>query len=237
MNFRDRLYQSYVVSQVRFDPKDLARRRPYLSSIVRRFIPPNKAIRIVDLGCGYGAVLQVLQEQGYLNSSGVDTSPQQVELAAKLGIKGVSIGGIVEYLHGIESGSVGVAIVFDVLEHLTRDELFEIGDEIHRVLVPGGICLVHAPNADGLRGASIRYGDLTHERAFTRGSLEQFASVVGMEMTGAYEEAPVVHGVKSFVRYAIWKVGTFPIRLLAVAETGAKPQCLSANFLAVLKNK
>src|SRR5271154_4778781 len=109
MNFRDRLYQSYVASHVRFDAGDLERRRPYLTWVVRRFIPPDKSIRIVDLGCGYGAVLQVLQEQGYLNSSGVDTSPQQVELAASLGIKGVSLGGIVEYLSGVGAGSVDVA--------------------------------------------------------------------------------------------------------------------------------
>jgi cyclopropane fatty-acyl-phospholipid synthase-like methyltransferase len=55
----------------------------------------------------------------------------------------------------------------DVIEHLTRQELFDLLDSVYRVLAPGGVCLVHVPNAEGLYGMRIRYGDFTHELAFS----------------------------------------------------------------------
>jgi SAM-dependent methyltransferase len=204
--------------------------------LVRRFIPQDKNIRIADLGCGYGSFLKVLQEQGYRNSFGVDISPQQVELAASLGVKGVSQGGVFDFLRDLPDSSLDVVIVIDILEHLTLDELFLIGDEMHRVLVPRGICVMHVPNGEGLFGLRIRYGDLTHERTFTAKSIDQFAGVVGLEVRSIHEDVPVIHGVKSFVRYVLWKVGTLPARLIFMAETGSKSCCLSSNVLAILAN-
>jgi hypothetical protein len=58
----------------------------------------------------------------------------------------------------------------DILEHLENDELFGVLDQTFRVLAKGGICLAHVPNGEGLYGMRVRFGDLSHARAFPPGS-------------------------------------------------------------------
>ena len=119
----------------------------------------------------------------------------------------------------------------DVLEHLERQELFDLLDEVHRVLRPGGLCLIHVPNGEGIFGMEIRFGDLTHVQAFTQNSARQLLSATGFSQIRCYEERPVVHGIISLVRGVLWALGTLPFRLLLAAETGSTKAILSENLL------
>jgi hypothetical protein len=46
-----------------------------------------------------------------------------------------------------------------------------------------------------------------------------------------FEDKPIIHGAKSLLRRVIWEVGTTPIRILNMAETGASGAILSQNLL------
>jgi SAM-dependent methyltransferase len=74
------------------------------------------------------------------------------------------------------AGSLDAVIAFDVLEHFGRDELIPLVDAVHRVLRPGGRWIIHVPNGESPFFGSIRYGDLTHELAFTRQSEDYVAA-------------------------------------------------------------
>ena len=76
--------------------------------------------------------------------------------------------------------------------------MFEILDEVLRVLRPGGLCLAHVPNAEGIFGMRVRYGDMTHEQAFTSKSAQQVFHTVGFSKVECNEEKPIIHGAKSF---------------------------------------
>jgi len=130
---------------------------------------------------------------------------------------------------------MGVVCVFDVLEHLTRADAFELAQEIWRVLAPGGRCIGHAPNAEGIFGMRIRYGDLTHEQAFTKQSVGQMFRSLQYSGVECFEDKPLAHGVKSLVRRVLWDAGTVPLRLLFTAETGTSGVILSQNFLFVAR--
>ncbi len=105
--------------------------------------------------------------------------PEQVELAHRLGVPEVKHGDLNSCLEHADSASVDVVLLMDVLEHLTRQELFDTLDEVYRILRPGGRCIAHVPNAEGLFGMRIRYGDLTHEMAFTPESAQQLFTTIG----------------------------------------------------------
>jgi 2-polyprenyl-3-methyl-5-hydroxy-6-metoxy-1,4-benzoquinol methylase len=132
-----------------------------------------------------------------------------------------------------QSSSVGVVLLMDVIEHLTRAELFDTLDEVFRILKPGGRCIAHVPNAEGLFGMRIRYGDLTHENAFTPKSAQQVFRTIGFEEVICHEDRPVAHNLKSLVRRIIWDVFTLVPRLLLTAETGETRFVLSQNMLIV----
>lgn len=235
MGFKERLYQKYTTHHARPNANMLASARPYYLRVISDCFPKNKDVRILDLGCGYGAFLSAMQECGYCNSAGVDISPEQVALAHELGIQNVSQGDIHAFLASLPDSSIDVICVIDVLEHMTGDELLNAGDAIFRVLKTDGICIVHVPNAAGIFGSVVSEGDLTHERAFTPLSMFQLCQAVGLKLDRIYEDSPVVHGFKSFVRAALWAVCTIPYRLIYLAELGVMPEALSQNMLCVLR--
>lgn len=242
-DYRSRLYRQYLTHQVRPKAAEIRSivhiRAPYLHRMIERWIPSNREVRILDLGCGHGTVLYFLQAAGYHNVAGVDTSHEQVATAHELGLTNVHQCDIHPFLKNCPSGSYDVIIAFDILEHLTRTELLETGDEIHRVLTPQGRLIIHAPNGEGVFFGSIRYGDLTHEMAFTRGSIAQFAGACSFTVLAVQEDTPVIHGAKSLIRSVIWHTMSFPLRLLAAAETGGglREKPLSQNLLAALEKR
>src|SRR5437879_3273084 len=139
--YRDRIYGSY--SSARASPiapitvDHLSPRLPYFRRLVRRFIPTDYDCFILDLGCGHGALLHVLQQCGYRNARGVDGSSEQVDAAKQLGIAAVERGDVMTTLAAIEDETLDVVIAFDVIEHFTKSELMPLVDQVLRVLKPG----------------------------------------------------------------------------------------------------
>jgi SAM-dependent methyltransferase len=234
MHWKQAIYQSYVssghVAERESLQAQLRGRSPYLRALIRRLFPQDKDIRILDVGCGYGALVHVLRECGYPNVIGIDGSQEQVDLAGRLGIQGVQLGEAFPYLQSAPSASFDVLCFFDVLEHLDRQELHDLLREASRVLSPTGCCIGHVPNAQGLFSMGIRYGDLTHELAFTESSLRQIFRTLGFGDVRCFEDRPVMHGLTSLARRILWETGTLPFRLLFAAETGRTRAILSQNL-------
>lgn len=241
MQWKQAVYESYVSSGQVVARENLqaqlAGRGPFLRAFIRRLFPQNKGARILDVGCGHGSLVHVLRECGYQNVHGIDGSQEQVDLASRLGIQGVRFGEAFPYLKAAPSGSFDVLCFFDILEHLDRQELYDLLLEASRVLSPGGRCVGHAPNGKGLFSMGVRYGDLTHELAFTEASLRQIFRTIGFDSVQCYEDRPVVHGLTSLARRLIWDSGTLPFRLLLAAETGGTRAILSQNFSFVAKKE
>jgi 2-polyprenyl-3-methyl-5-hydroxy-6-metoxy-1,4-benzoquinol methylase len=241
-DFKARLYERYLTEQVRFSAETiqlaLAQRAPYLRRMIASCLPPDKSARILDLGCGYGGILHFLREAGYSNIAGVDVSPEQIDLAQRLGFEDVHCQDLRTFLDQIVDGAYNVVIAFDILEHFTKPELLALTDELHRVLTRGGRLIVHVPNGEGIFSGAILNGDLTHELAFTRSNLRQLAGASSFRVVAVEEDAPVAHGLHSLIRLLTWKIGSLFFRLIAVAETGAgfRDRPLSQNILAILES-
>jgi hypothetical protein len=104
---------------------------------------------------------------------------------------------------------------FNILEHLTRQELLEAMDLVAAALQPGGRFIAMVPNAKGLFGAHVRYADLTHELSFTPISVNQLCSITGLELTAIIENGPIRHGLPSTIRWLVWQLIR---RLLMIAR-------------------
>lgn len=237
-HYRDRFYDRYVHARCEaLAPETidgLKPRAPYLRRLVRRYFPIDREARILDLGCGHGAMLFFAQEAGYANVRGIDRSPEQVTAARRLGIT-VEQGDFRKALAEEGDASVDVVITYDVIEHFTREELIPIVDGIHRVLKPGGRWIIHTPNGESPFGGRSRYGDLTHELAFTRTSLGQLLYASGFSHVESAEEAPIPHGVVSLARAILWRtIRMFLVAWIAI-ETGVfdRRGVFTQNFVTI----
>lgn len=240
MMYRERLYKSYVYgrskSLVDETLDGLQARAPYLNHLITSHFPQDKNATIVDLGCGHGALIYFAKKKGYRNIIGFDCSPEQVVAANRLGIEGVQEGDVQESLKSFSDLSLDVIVTFDVIEHLSKVELFDLVDEVYRALRPGGCWIIHVPNAESPFFGRIRYGDLTHELAFTQESIAQLLMTTGFSKITCYEDAPIPHGLKSAVRWALWKILRSFLQAYLSIETGhcGRNTILTQNLLAVV---
>jgi O-antigen chain-terminating methyltransferase len=116
---------------------------------------------ILDLGCGRGELLEVLEEQG-LKASGVDSNTAAVDQCRELKLD-VLLGDAFEELAKLPDGSLGGLTALHVVEHLPFPLVMKLLDETLRVLRPGGIVIFETPNPNNiLVGATNFYLDPTH---------------------------------------------------------------------------
>jgi 2-polyprenyl-3-methyl-5-hydroxy-6-metoxy-1,4-benzoquinol methylase len=207
----------------------------YFSKIIRNFFPEDKQAKIIDIGCGRGEFIATLRMHGYKNLLGVDNSEEQVFASNALDLDCIKKGELLQVMQEEVDASFDVVITFDVLEHLTKNEIFLVADEINRLLKPGGIWLIHVPNASSPFFGNIRYGDITHEIAFTQSSLRQIIFSSRFQKINFYEDTPLVKNIRGLIRFSVWKFIRVLLRIYLAAETGdiTGHKLLTQNLLAV----
>lgn len=237
--YREELYNHYVSARSSAGLGDaefllnIERRKPFLNQVIKKHFPPDLKAKIVELGCGCGSLLYFSKKAGYQNLLGCDVSREQIDLSKKLGLTEIVMQDAMSAICLYEDQSIDVVISFDVIEHMTKTESLTLSREVFRVLKPNGKWIVHTVNAESPFFGRIRYGDFTHEIAFTKESIKQLFSVAGFKDVACYEDEPSCHGVKSFIRYLLWKVFRSVFRVVLAAETGEKNGIFSQNFLVV----
>ena len=237
LNYRDRVYKSYVSSyDCSIDIKSSAGfkpREPFLKKIIKEHFSVNRSAAIIDLGCGSGALIHFARQEGFKNITGVDYSAEQVAIAEKLSITGVTQGDLMEAMLSLSDGSQDIVVTFDVIEHFTKEEFLPFVDEVYRVLRDGGKWLIHCPNGESPFASRILFGDFTHEQIYTRTSIAQILLSSGFSKVSSYEDKPVVHGLKSAIRLVLWEFIRIFLRFYIAVETGNvnKANIFSQNFL------
>lgn len=125
-------------------------------------IQPARAARIVDVGCGSGAMLGRLADAGYTNLVGLDIAPPA---AGRPGVTFIECD-LDACVTPLESSSVDLAISVEVFEHI--ENIGSLLAELSRVLGPGGKILATTPNVHSLE-ARLRY--------LLLGKLKQFDAI------------------------------------------------------------
>jgi SAM-dependent methyltransferase len=121
----------------------------------------GKKYPIVDLGCGRGEFLDLLNKKN-LQAVGVDLNESMVERAKAKGFAAVNDEGI-HYLMQQKSNSLAGVTGFHLAEHIPFESLLVLMAEAQRCLVKGGILLLETPNPESLFvGAFTFHYDPSH---------------------------------------------------------------------------
>ena len=224
--YRESLYAGYASdfknSTGIFDYASADRWTACLRYYLREWLPSDRAARVIDLGCGDGRVIYCLGELGYRNVSGVDLSDSQLELARQVS-SAVQKADVLDYLS--ESTQTADLIVsFDLIEHFRKEEALTFLEGCYTRLNAGGRLILQTPNAASPFFGAVRYGDLTHELAFTPGLLAQLMTRAGFSSVNAREMPPVPNGYsfKSTFRYLVWRCVRAVLGFIDLVETGSR---------------
>lgn len=234
-------YESYTETQALTDDTSLDSimkwTKEYFEANYSKIIPNSKQIKILDIACGYGRYIKVLQERGYTDCYGIDISEQQINYAQKtLEISDVERADALSYL-GDKACSYDCVIAIDILEHLNYEELIELGNKVHASLKHNGLFIIQVPNGSTLINPIV-YGDLTHQRAFTTESMKQFLLRSGFRNTFEFYEScqpclrPAHH-----LKKLLWKGIIRPLISLVATVSYKKmtPGIFTSNFIAVAR--
>lgn len=237
----DKLYKSYTSSAVfsKYDEETFSNWGAlYLQHRILPHIHQNKDAAILELGCGYGRYLRVLQKLAYSDISGIDISEEQIAYAQeKLQLKNVSQGDALEFIKNTEK-KYDTILMLDVMEHLSSEYGLNLATEIFRCLKPGGNLILQVPNAM-CPLQPLLYGDLTHRQAYTPLSMKQLLISAGFTDIKASALPIVVHGIKSLLRRGIWNVFFKPfIKFYLITTCGElMGNIYTPNFLTIATKK
>ncbi len=137
----------------------------------------------LDLGCGRGEWIELLQEEYNCFCIGVDSDASMLSACEALDLNTVCTD-LLSYLKHAASESVDIISMFQVVEHMTYPVLQEVLSEINRVLRKDGMVILETPNPENLIvGTCNFYFDPTHVSKIPPALLEIFVKDAGMENT------------------------------------------------------
>jgi len=148
----------------------------FLEAIVQSLKSKIQDLRILDIGCGTGANLEMLSQFG--SAEGVDVSDDALEFCRK---KGLTVQkGLAETLP-YEDETFDVTTALDVVEHLD-DDIAGL-KEMHRVTKTGGYSLIFVPAFMWLWGVQ---DDISHHRIrYTRKQIVERLETAGFKVERA----------------------------------------------------
>ncbi len=125
---------------------------------------PRPPLKILDAGCGTGAVMKYLTPYGEV--TGFDFSAEALRFSQQRGLTRLTQASVVAT--PFADRQFDLIVSFDVICEIGVDERVALS-EFHRILKPGGWVVLRLPAYDWLRG---RHDVATHIRhRFTRGEL------------------------------------------------------------------
>lgn len=168
--------QSYLELERRFrgTPEEIRERlAPYVERLAGRG-------EVLDLGCGRGESLQLLDEAG-ISARGVDGSASMVEECRKRGLT-AERGDLFAALAAAEPGSLGGVVSFHVIEHLPATAVDRLVRLAFRALAPGGLLILETPNPLSMVVAARSFWiDPTHLRPIHPETLQLSCRLAGFE--------------------------------------------------------
>ncbi len=143
---------------------------------------------VVDIGCGRGEFLEVLQENN-IESWGVDSNPCMTEMCLKDDIK-IYNRDALSYLKKAEDESIGTIFSSHLLEHMTISQIEHFLRQSYRALRKNGLVIIETLDPSSFIGFHYYYlMDPTHKTPIHPQYIRFLADSIGFEDAFIYRPA------------------------------------------------
>ena len=135
---------------------------------------------VIDLGCGRGEFLELMQEHGVV-ARGVDVNHEMVEVCKARGLV-CDESDALSFLEGLPDMSLGGVFAAQMVEHLEPSYLLKLLDTTYLKLRPGAKVILETINAASWSAFFHSYiRDITHVRPFHPDTLKYLVSASGFQ--------------------------------------------------------
>ena len=148
--------------------------------------------KAIEIGFGAGSFLEYCISQN-IQCLGVELNIHQVRLAREKGYNVITDDELDETI--LREPQVDLVAIFDVLEHIPREQLISALCRYATLLRPGGCILVRVPNGDSPFGLFNQHGDVTHCTTIGSQMVFQLSVLTDMDIVFVGGEAqPIICG-------------------------------------------
>ncbi len=201
--------------------------------IVRPWLPENMALPLAEIACGHGSFLHWLKRRGYSSVTGVDSSPEQIELARQVGAT-VELSDANLWLARQPQNHFSSIVAIDLVEHLSKDDFMELLRLAEGVLSPGGSLILRLPNGDSPFVGMNLFNDITHVWTYTPNALNSLSQMLGYSGSRFADEGADAIRDHRWLKVPVAKGGGLLLRALVRVITRENIQFLSPHLWACL---
>jgi 2-polyprenyl-3-methyl-5-hydroxy-6-metoxy-1,4-benzoquinol methylase len=216
------------------------RKRPTPAQYRARFgwllrFAPDKAARILDIGCGAGEIIEFFLQNGYKNVWGVDVSETEIHLAQQRVGDRALLADANKFL-GETDAPFDLVIMNAVIEHFPLEDAHRVLDSIGRHLTANGRLVIRTLNCANPLSLYRRYADLTHTIGFTPESITQLLLLSGLEVEGVYAGNAFKKNLGALLSRMLHRCYEFGFKLL-MRSWGIQrfPETLNPDMLAIAR--
>jgi len=236
---RKKLFDEYFSSI--FSHSNVFSKKEYENAFIQfelnygTFIPSQKDIKILDIGCGTGHFLYYLENKGYKNFLGIDISPQQVNFCRNNVSKHVEKFDAFEFLKE-KKNVYDVIAANDLVEHIPKGEVLKFLKLVNKALKSEGIFIMRTPNMGNPFSIYSRHKDFTHEAGYTDKSLYQVLWIAGFrDIQILPYKRNTDHKLKRFIELKLAQIIFFIIIKLFQIQGFVAPKILSSLLVGVAR--
>lgn len=172
------LFYARFEDRFRGSPEEIRTRLETYLPDLRLFQEARGKLKALDLGCGRGEWLELLQAEG-IDAVGVDSNSGQIEGAAERGLQIVQAD-VFTFLSEQKEGSYDLVSALHLIEHLPLSDMIRLLNEAMRVLVPGGMLIIETPNPESVLVGAWKFRlDPTHQNPLPPDLLATMAETIG----------------------------------------------------------
>jgi 2-polyprenyl-3-methyl-5-hydroxy-6-metoxy-1,4-benzoquinol methylase len=217
------------------DVRRVAREKSYVyDRLVRPWLPKNMALPVAEIACGHGSFIQWLKNCGYTSVTGVDSSPEQIELARQVGVT-VEQDDANRWLARQPKNHFAAIIAIDLVEHLSKDDFMELLHLAQGSLSPAGSLILRLPNGDSPLVGMNLFNDITHVWTYTPNALNSLSQMQGFSGTQFADEGAGAIRDCRWLKVPLAKIAGLLLRATVRMATRETIQFLSPHLWARLK--
>ncbi len=191
----------------------------------------KKGAKIVEVGFGEGRFLDFARRSGF-DVLGLEIIPDLVKMASARG-HNVSVGALGDLSD--QAGTFDLVVAFDVMEHLTTEEVAVFLNDSSLLLKEGGFILIRFPNGNSPFSLWLMNADVTHRSYLSENSIMQLARPLGFHLERASNAKliPPLGMIKNLRRWLSYSMRSIIEMLICYSFLGRRVP-LEPNLVVVL---
>jgi SAM-dependent methyltransferase len=165
---------------------------------------PKAGMDVLDLACGLGGFLYMCEHLHCRSLTGVNLCKAEVDVARQFVTASMHHDDLLTFLKQSPESYDWIGC-FNILEHLSKDDVLQTLELCAARLRPNGTLIVMVPNALSSFAGTTRYWDITHTLAFVPNNFRQLGPLCGFRSVEFKECGPVPLGIVSTLRSMLWQ--------------------------------